>query len=225
MNFVRQTDSEAFKAHYDEMMDYLSSPEKITAFRQQLASASSRHRQLTSQACRQALDHIASCGYDQGKAVVAAKVLTRLSDGALNGYDTSKKQGKTIVGVLDDPMSAFNKKLRTMMEADPDEALLSNIITAATYLDEGWRFRPLWAALTKQIYILGLLEGIYHYIEAFRAENNTFLLSDTNSILKEIIGDGDTPFVLSALACGSITFSLMSFRTLPVCNGKSCARL
>lgn len=49
------------------------------------------------------------------------------------------------------------------------------------------------------IYQLGLLSAIMQQIERFRIENSTLLLSDTNSLLANVIGGEDSPFLYERL--------------------------
>lgn len=212
LKFVKKTDTEEFKQRYREMMDYLRQPELLEKFRRQLIDAPEKHRILTRQLCQNALDRISSRGYDEGKLKINATVIKRLLDGAASGYDTSKTEGTTISKVLDSPIEACNAKLKEILAATPDDALLDSISDAFAALHEGrTRFR-LWNLLTRQLYKLGLLESVYRYIEAFRAENNTLLLSDTNSILAEIIGDGETPFVFERLGVWLSHFLIDEFQ-------------
>ena len=199
LDFVRRTDTEEFKRRYDDMMDYLSSPELIEKFRSQLAAAPERHKAMTSKACREALATIESRGYNGGKLKVSATVTKLLENGAINGYDTAKSEGKTLDSVLGDSSSAYNAALKKHLADNPDDRLDLDIARAFSLLKEGRVYRPLWLSLSRQLYTLGMLRAIYRHIDSFRAENNSFLLSDTNSILKEIIGEGDTPFVFERL--------------------------
>ncbi len=199
LDFVRRTDTEEFKRGYAAMMEYLSSPERLEAFRQQLASAPSRHAAVTKSACAGALELIEARGYLEGKAKVNSTVVKLLQVGANNGYDTAKSPGKTLGSVLEIPENAYNGELKKRMAAAPDSELDEVIAEAMRRLKEGRTYRPLWYSLSRQLYTLGMLRDIYRFIDSFRAENNTLLLSDTNSILKDIIGDGDTPFVFERL--------------------------
>ena len=199
LRFVKETDTEEFKRRYREMMDYLGNPELLDSFRNQLVNAPRRHKEMTAALCKHALDEISRRGYDDGPAKITKNVMTRLLDGAANGFDTSKKEGSTIASVIASPREACNAKLKTELDKNPDTTLYDAITSAFTALRQGRTLRQLWSDLTRQLYRLGLLESVYRYIEAFRAENNTLLLSDTNSILAEIIGDGETPFVFERL--------------------------
>lgn len=49
--------------------------------------------------------------------------------------------------------------------------------------------------LYRNVYMLGLLGEISHYLTKFREENDLILLADTNELLRKIINNEDMPFV------------------------------
>lgn len=49
--------------------------------------------------------------------------------------------------------------------------------------------------ITESIHSYGLFSTILKFAEELKIENNTILLSDTNTLLKMIIGDSETPFI------------------------------
>ncbi|MCZ6520117.1 MAG: UvrD-helicase domain-containing protein [Bacteroidetes bacterium] len=53
--------------------------------------------------------------------------------------------------------------------------------------------------LQKNIYSYGLLDLLYAELTKYRTRNNLFLLSDTNFILRNVIGPNDTPFLFEKL--------------------------
>lgn len=199
MSFIKGTDTEEFKAHYDEMAAYIAEPGKLENFRKQLAKAFATHADITGKACRAALDMVEDMGYGDGKLKISSALKTRLIDGMNNGYDTASSEGTTIGKILDNPGEAYTKPLRAYLASHPCAELDDAIASALVRLREGRSLRALWQALSKQLYNLGMLKGVFKFIEEFRRQNNTFLLSDTNSILKQIIGEGDTPFVFERI--------------------------
>lgn len=54
-------------------------------------------------------------------------------------------------------------------------------------------------AILKNIYAYGLLEVLDQKLKEYRDEHNVMLISDTNSILKEIIQGGDAPFIFEKI--------------------------
>ena len=54
-------------------------------------------------------------------------------------------------------------------------------------------------AILKNIYSYGLLEAIDQKLKEYRDEHNVMLISDTNSILREIMQEGDAPFIFEKI--------------------------
>lgn len=67
-------------------------------------------------------------------------------------------------------------------------------------------------AITKNIYKLGLLAHISRCVNEFRNENNLILLSDTNALLNEIIGEDDTPFIYERIGTSVNHFLIDEFQ-------------
>ena len=55
------------------------------------------------------------------------------------------------------------------------------------------------SAILKNVYAYGLLEVLNQKLKEYRDEHNVMLISDTNNILKEIIQEGDTPFIFEKI--------------------------
>ncbi len=72
-----------------------------------------------------------------------------------------------------------------------------------------------YVLLTKiigNIYKLGLLAYINRCVTNFRNENNLILLSDTNSLLSDIIGEDDTPFIYERIGTRVNNFLIDEFQ-------------
>lgn len=199
MKLVSTADSEEFKAHYTEMMDYINDSSRLDELRRQLSEAPRLHEAEVRDLCSRALDLVSRRGYDEGALKVSSNLLKKLQLGAVEGCDTAASLSKTLADAAEDVTSAFGKKLAARIAAEPDEELTSTLQRASRAMVESRRLRKIWKAIAGQMYVLGLLEAIYKYVAQFRAENNTMLLSDTNSLLKRIIGDDDAPFVFERI--------------------------
>ena len=68
------------------------------------------------------------------------------------------------------------------------------------------------ASITGNIYKLGLLVYINRCVSDFRNENNLILLSDTNSLLHDIIGEDDTPFIYERIGTSINNFLIDEFQ-------------
>lgn len=199
MKLVATADTEEFKAHYTEMMAYIQDSSKLDALHKQLKEAPKLHAEHTRDLCEKALNLIELRGYDDGAMKLSSNVMKKLQLGAVEGYDTAASQSKTLTDAANDVTVSFNKKLANHLASHPDEELTEAVSQSLKALVEGRQFRKMWTAISRQTYVLGLLEAIYGYVAQFRAENNIMLLSDTNSLLKRIIGDDDAPFVFERI--------------------------
>ena len=102
----------------------------------------------------------------------------------------------TVVDAVDNPAKRFNaayRKKGVPQEFDFAVASLCADAVALTSLRE--RNKVLINAITP----LGLLGCLLRHIANFCKDNNVILLSDTNTLLRDIINDDETPFVYERL--------------------------
>ena len=204
ISFIKNISNDDFADHYDEMMDYLSEPSRLKLLTEQLASTEDAIRASTRQACRKALDTIQSRGYDpdpsqKGKSQelkVTSLLFKQLTDIAEKGEETGTRT--SAAKALADISTAYKKKLREALESAPDPSLEADITDACRAIIEGTARLKLYRKIRANVFVLGLLERVYFHINNYRNDNNTIFLSDTNTLLREIIGDekdNGAPFV------------------------------
>ena len=70
----------------------------------------------------------------------------------------------------------------------------------------------LFSKIISNIYKLGLLAYINRCVTNFRNENNLILLSDTNALLSDIIGEDDTPFIYERIGTRVNNFLIDEFQ-------------
>lgn len=193
LKFINQVSNDTFAAHFTEMMDYLSKPELLQQFIESVKNEETSIIQNTRINCKTALDTIENRGYSEGKLKVSAHLLKQLTRCAEDGEETGSST--TANKVLDDVNNAYGVALNKHLTANPDEALNLAITNACDSIVTGGAQLKLYREARASVFVLGLLERVYYHIDKYRAENNTILLSDTNSILREIIGEDDAPFI------------------------------
>ncbi|MGN1245454.1 MAG: UvrD-helicase domain-containing protein [Muribaculaceae bacterium] len=110
------------------------------------------------------------------------------NDGASN-YRTSKKIDESVIRQLDMEINGNGKEIIARI----DEFCLLK-------------------AVLQNIYKLGLLAYINRCVNDFRNENNLILLSDTNSLLNDIIGEDDTPFIYERIGTSVNNFLIDEFQ-------------
>lgn len=194
ISFIRSITNDIFAQHYEQMMQYLSDHRRLRLFSAQISQREAATINLCRNLCAQALDAILSRGYDAGRLKVNAHLLARLRILAISG-DDSAAPPSTIDTVAADISKAFLKDLKAHLLANPDPQLTSAISQAAEAVAASRSELKILRTTRANLYVLGLLERICHYIEQYRAQTNTFLLSDTNNLLRTIIGSDDAPFV------------------------------
>jgi ATP-dependent exoDNAse (exonuclease V) beta subunit len=92
---------------------------------------------------------------------------------------------------LQSPDLYLNATARTKMTDEKKQSLFAAV---NEFMEPVLKLRKCEIMLA-QIYNMGLFSEIIQQIEAQKVENNTIMLSDTNTLLNRIIGDSSTPFI------------------------------
>ncbi len=183
--FTRLMD-ENFKIHLDDITDYLSDINRLLAFDRALkADEKRRHDNLIglSRQLRQYGD------YCQIPANIAKCV------DAWAGEDM-RKPTATVANALADSSKRFKTAYLKKGPAPELEALLVEVCRAGCEYP-GIVVRNL--EINKAIGAFGLLGCLLNIVNSFCKDKNLILLSETNSLLRDIINDDDTPFVYERL--------------------------
>ncbi len=181
--------------HYKELMGYLrDTPEKLRYFNQALTQGAKELTDEIARKCAYALNVIEREDnlYPGHIKKDLHKALEKFAaNPGLVAYSPSTIPPK----VVDDISAAYVTARNKYRESAPTELLDSAILDACRALTGNAADINLYELIRNNLFILGLLDRVYRYVEQFREENNTILLSDTNGLLREIIGDDDAPFV------------------------------
>lgn len=192
LKFINNLTNDVFMEHYDEMMDYLGDPTKMEQMAQYLVKAEPAQLNETRRLCTEAHNLLESRGYLTGSQMYA-RFMTHLKLVMEAGRQTNGST--TMQKTLENPLLPFNKKLKAQMEVSPDEEAIDAILRACQSLVDGEIILNIIDRLRSNLYVMGLLKSTHKFIDAYRTENNLLYLGDTNTLLKEIIGEDDTPFV------------------------------
>lgn len=188
--------NDTFALHYDEIMDYLrSTPHKLSKFSASLTECIDSMLQEIHTGCDVALRTIAVHASEPGK--VGSNLEKAFVKYAQNPRDVlASKPSSTPYSVYENIEKAYTaerKKYFAKSGGAPD--LDAAITDACRCIVEHADTIKLFEQIRDSLFVLGLIDKVYDFIEKFREENNTILLSDTNSLLHEIIGESDAPFV------------------------------
>ena len=197
LGFIKKISNDDFSSRYGEMMDYLSDPERLADFAKAIAQSEELQLDATRKAAASALEVIEARGYDSHKSLkVSAYLLKQLR--LLTETGQFSGSSKTVQKVHDDISAAYGKALAGRLALAPDAELDDAIALACRTAVEGDAALKMYKAVRANLFVLGLLERVYFHINRYRNDNNTIFLSDTNALLREIIGDESehgTPFV------------------------------
>ena len=127
---------------------------------------------------------------------------------ALEKSEYSLKEKKRFIQALDGEMPWGAKKSSNFDLAEKVGLELTDLGNEALIFttEELPRYNTAKAIL-KNIYAFGLLESLHQKLKEYRDEHNVMLISDTNSILKEVLLEADAPFMFEKL--GSVYKHIM----------------
>lgn len=187
VNFLDDISDETFLSRQSEILGYLNDPTHMRDFAKAVTQREKDLWDAARNGCRKAVDLVESLGLENQ---LAAHVLPGFNKWL--GPDVAKlESGKTIAKVADDPLEAFKSKFR---ESAPAGAVATFQTAAQAIMDLVSEVQML-RAIRGNLYMLGLLSRTSEFMKETLNERNTLLLSDTNAILTEIIGDDSAPFV------------------------------
>ncbi|MDE5745223.1 MAG: UvrD-helicase domain-containing protein, partial [Paramuribaculum sp.] len=116
------------------------------------------------------------------------------------GTNREFKLGTVSAAVAESGEPKYNKAFQAFLDKNPlYPAPDVQIVEAVRAVRRVIKEVPFLLDLRSNMFMLALMIKIYSFIEEYRVENNALLLSDTNSLLRTIIGEDDTPFIYERL--------------------------
>lgn len=187
VSYINDISDDTFREHETEIIEYLSDHRRFESFRDQLNELSKKIRTETKNACQQALLTIESAPKGVFNSVFAKSLISW----AATGFN--KTIQNSIVKVNEDCSSAYNAKYRNSeFRSEEIDGIISYAAQKCVF---SLQKNKLLNILLTNIYQLGFFSSIVGYIDKYRKENSSILLSDTNALLAKIIGNEDTPFL------------------------------
>lgn len=105
--------------------------------------------------------------------------------------------GSRVMACYHNPDNWFNKNSikREEIERAVRAGLQDILVNALSFYEKKYGEYTTADAILRNIFTLGLFSEIKNAIDAYKRENDIFLLSDTNVFLKGIIGENEAPFI------------------------------
>ena len=178
--FLNALTDEDFDYHYDRMSAYFEKPDRLTSFLKAVKTLS---------------DNVFS---EIARLLAEAKGIKDANAASLKFVAWCDSSAQKFCDKLPDSLNSLItkgadhilKKGASVPVADTDR-----LIEIAGDLIQDFTYYHLYSAVVKNVYRLGLLGRVLQLIKDNLAETGTFLLSNTNAVVRRIIGESDTPFV------------------------------
>ncbi|MCM1293469.1 MAG: UvrD-helicase domain-containing protein [Bacteroides sp.] len=193
LGLIKNICNDDFFARYDELMQYLQDEQKLRKLAEEIGSKEQSLIKDMREACQKAVELIFIRGYDPTTEspetpTVKDNLFNQLKDTAEKGL-TDKKSASGVLYHKTGYLFACKKNLADKLKKEPDPDLESAIMRACFLIDHDTDRIKLYREVRRNLFVLGLLKGVFDKIEDYRKENNMILLSDTNTFLRRIIGD------------------------------------
>lgn len=187
VRFIHTLSGETYHSCAEQMQQYFSDPTRLDRFAARIQTRINELAENASQAATQTLQAI-----EEIKGV-NRNLINKLKEwAAYNPASKLPSRGKTLASMADDPAKAFNQAARAAAVGAGLTQVVSQGCTEIIGLESQLNLLKI---ITSNLHFMGLTGAVTLRMEEFCRENDTLLLSDTNSILKKIVGEEDTPFV------------------------------
>jgi len=180
---------ETFKTHSRVILDYLSDPSRIGRFATGMSASLIRQKDSVVEAAAGFM------GLEEAEWLPKGLREDYIGRWAVGDFSFSPFAGSgrtTLPKALEPDGKRHNKLPKGAVWSDDIDNLLLRILRLGMGYFENELFYNL---LRRQIYLLGLFSEACRHIEDYCRENEAFLLGDTNSLLRKVICETETPFV------------------------------
>lgn len=200
VTFIDKITDETFTDNKTAIIGYLNDPADLLGqFVRALPECRNTLLNTIAATAADLLDAIKARGFE-AKELLSSHAFNLVEKWNKNEWPSSIAKGTTSVKMAQDPASTIrNKRVKGCqqpvydLDSDPAlSALMSRFGRLTANVEDSVTLCKRLAANT---YTLGLLMRTNEFLSNDLNEANTLLLSDTNSILSDIISEGDAPFV------------------------------
>lgn len=188
VKFIREVSDETYMLNKEPMSRYFADPDNIRNLRNHLMMATKAALRHISDIGKEATGYIGQRtglkGFKLSKT--AEKMFLKAID--IENELASLAKSKTLQKAINDPECLFNSGNTDSEAVDFLGGCCHRIAGNISQLH-------LVRAISSRTFYMGIIGEINGFIEQFRKENNTLLISDTNTLLNEIMEGSDAPFI------------------------------
>lgn len=185
IGFIKSLTGEDFKYNEEAIREYVDDPARMERFERELMQQRRDTRASISDGAARVFTLITGNGYPENYLERGINSLLR----AWASGDIKPLTDAQRARIDAEPSKRYYAAIAKAGLIDSEiDSLVTECMRSIDRYDE-------LDIIAAQIYSLGLFGHILRHINEFRHDNNLILLSDTNNLLREIIGDNATPFV------------------------------
>lgn len=192
IQFISGITDDCFRANEDRIIEYLSDLSQFEQFKDAVYHEIRNVKEETANACRSAFEAIEANNLSE---CLNKTLQNSLAGWGKDGYSPTSSGGlqAALEKACDNIDSIYKAKyVNSPLRNETVDGLIANAAERCKFcLKQVSELK----IISDNLYQLGLFSTIIEYIDRYRRENSTILLSDTNSLLTHIIGGEDTPFL------------------------------
>jgi len=189
--FAREIFTEAFRAHEQEFLE----EENLNQALKEILDETSRIKSVYENQMKAYGDE--AVRFIEKKGLVPSDFKRGVFTPFLKFREKDFTFTATLINCLQDKAQWYAKtsKLKSLIVEAVDERLDTLLRDCHTYHQSNFPLYQTAVVVRENLYALGIVNQIHRYMRDYRAEQDIFLLSDTNQFIHDIIGENDVPFI------------------------------
>ncbi len=195
--FAKNIFKEEFKELDDLLIQKISDKAFMAGYRKKLNAIKTEFENRCTKLSEQAKTLIDNAGlgvsdFSFGATGVAGYLVNKLGN-------TYEKPGSRVKNALNAPEKWYTQKtpadIRTRIEEVVNRGVNECVGEVVRLFDEEYKMYASAQVILANLYQLGMLTDLSRELKAYCREEEVMLLSDSGDLLKQVIGESDTPFV------------------------------
>ena len=193
LDYVDHFYNEEYKLHRTRIDNYLDDPDKLSKFIQAVTlrvdPATNRFHNEEVQRIKDDAMAKTAVALELGDSLINAYLKAQLENCAKGEFDNPAKS-------LLDAIAGTGKRFNKPTKAKPLTSAMEDSMQAALKAIERYlNVKQTFDTVSKSINMLALFSHVNYFLNEYRKENDSMLLSDTNDLLHRIINEEETPFI------------------------------
>lgn len=196
VSFINRISHEDFKEKLPEVKEYLDDPVRLDSFRKELLRLIALKDADIKRQAKNIDSELSDAGIDLAEAIEKSR-LQRVMTWMTVAPVTDDFKAAGVNALADGNTDKLTRSGKNAVILPP--GLADAFVTLFREARQWATDRKIYNLILDGIYYLGFMGYTLNYIDEYRRENNIILLSDTNQLLRTIIGGSEAPFIYERL--------------------------